>query len=100
VRQRIIIIEDERDIVELVRYNFRKEGFEIESFSRGREGLEYLRRNPADLATRATLANGICKDSAIRPRDPVPVVANRGTGMTPEWPRPAASDAGRITRFE
>jgi hypothetical protein len=39
VRQRIIIIEDERDIVELVRYNFRKEGFEIESFSRGREGL-------------------------------------------------------------
>jgi len=49
VRQRIIIIEDERDIVELVRYNFRKEGFEVESFSRGREGLEYLRRNSADL---------------------------------------------------
>jgi DNA-binding response OmpR family regulator len=49
VRQRVIIIEDERDIVELVRYNFRKEGFEVESFSRGREGLEYLRRNSADL---------------------------------------------------
>jgi phosphate regulon transcriptional regulator PhoB len=49
VRQRIVIIEDERDIVELVRYNFRKEGFEIECFFRGREGLEYLRRNPADL---------------------------------------------------
>jgi len=49
VRQRIIIIEDERDIVELVRYNFRKEGFEVESFSRGRDGLEYLRRSPADL---------------------------------------------------
>ncbi len=49
VRQRIIIIEDERDIVELVRYNFRKEGFEIESFSRGHEGLDYLRRNPTDL---------------------------------------------------
>ena len=49
MRQRVIIIEDERDIVELVRYNFRKEGFEVESFSRGRDGLEYLRRNPADL---------------------------------------------------
>jgi len=49
VRQRVIIIEDERDIVELVRYNFRKEGFEVESFSRGREGLDYLRRNSADL---------------------------------------------------
>ena len=49
MRQRVVIIEDERDIVELVRYNFRKEGFEVESFDRGREGLEYLRRHPADL---------------------------------------------------
>ena len=49
MRQRIIIIEDERDIVELVRYNFRKEGFDVESFSRGREGLDYLHRSPADL---------------------------------------------------
>jgi len=47
--QRIVIIEDEQDIVELVRYNFRKEGFEVESFGRGKEGLEYLRRNSADL---------------------------------------------------
>ena len=50
MRQRIVIIEDEKDIVELVRYNFRKEGFEVESFPRGNEGLEYLRRHPADLA--------------------------------------------------
>jgi len=49
VRQRIVIIEDEKDIVELVRYNFRREGFEVEGFGRGREGLEYLRRHPADL---------------------------------------------------
>ncbi len=33
----------------MVRYNFRKEGFEVESFGRGREGLEQLRRNPPDL---------------------------------------------------
>ena len=49
MRQRIAIIEDEADIVEMVRYNLRKEGFEVESFSRGREGLESLRRNPPDL---------------------------------------------------
>jgi phosphate regulon transcriptional regulator PhoB len=49
VRHRIVIIEDEKDIVELVRYNFRKEGFEVEGFGRGREGLEHLRRHPADL---------------------------------------------------
>ena len=45
----MVIIEDEKDIVELVRYNFRKEGFEVESFGRGREGLDYLRRSPADV---------------------------------------------------
>jgi len=49
VRQRIAIIEDEADIVEMVRYNLRKAGFEVESFARGREGLEHLRRNPPDL---------------------------------------------------
>jgi two-component system, OmpR family, alkaline phosphatase synthesis response regulator PhoP len=43
------MIEDERDIIELVKYNFRKEGFELESFSRGKEGLEHLRRSQADL---------------------------------------------------
>jgi phosphate regulon transcriptional regulator PhoB len=49
MRQRIAIIEDEPDIVEMVRYNFRKDGFEIESWARGKEGLEALRKNPPDL---------------------------------------------------
>ena len=49
MRPRIVLIEDEKDIVELVRYNFRKEGFEVTSFASGGQGLEYLRRNPADL---------------------------------------------------
>ncbi len=49
MRQRVVIIEDEADIVEMVRYNFRKEGFDIESFARGRDGLEALRRSPPDL---------------------------------------------------
>jgi two-component system alkaline phosphatase synthesis response regulator PhoP len=49
VRQQIAIIEDEKDIVDLVRYNFRKEGFEVESFASGRDGLEYIQKNPVDL---------------------------------------------------
>ena len=49
MRPRIVIIEDEKDIVELVRYNFRQEGFEVESFTRGGDGLEYLRRHSASL---------------------------------------------------
>jgi two-component system, OmpR family, alkaline phosphatase synthesis response regulator PhoP len=49
VAARIVIIEDEKDIVELIRYNLRKESLDVVGFGRGREGLEYLRRNPADL---------------------------------------------------
>ncbi len=49
MRQRIVIIEDEADIVEMVRYNFRKEGFDVESYARGKEGLEAVRRAPPDL---------------------------------------------------
>ncbi|MGH9431099.1 MAG: response regulator [Terriglobia bacterium] len=45
----IAIIEDEKDIVDLVRYTFRKEGYEVDSFLRGRDGLEHLRRTPVDL---------------------------------------------------
>ena len=44
-----MIIEDEADIVEMVRYNFRKAGFDVEGYSRGKDGLEALRRNPPDL---------------------------------------------------
>ena len=46
---RIVIIEDEPDIVQLVRYSFQKEGFQVESFGRGKDGLEHLRRKSPDL---------------------------------------------------
>ena len=46
---RIVMIEDEPDIVELVRYSFHKEGFQLDSFVRGKDGLDYLSRKPADL---------------------------------------------------
>ena len=49
VHPRVVIIEDENDIVELVRYNFRKEGFDIESFANGKDGLEYIRHNSVEL---------------------------------------------------
>jgi two-component system alkaline phosphatase synthesis response regulator PhoP len=49
VQPRIVIIEDEKDIVDLVRYNFGKQGFEVEGFLRGKEGLEHLRRKPGVL---------------------------------------------------
>ncbi len=49
VRKKIVIIEDEKDILDLVRYNFRKEGFEVQSFTHGRSGLDHVLQNSADL---------------------------------------------------
>lgn len=49
MRQRVVIIEDEKDIVELVSYNLRKEGFDVQRFGRGRDGLDHLRQKAADL---------------------------------------------------
>ncbi len=49
MRPRAVIIEDEPDIVEMVRYNFRKEGFDIDAFGRARDGVESIRRAPPDV---------------------------------------------------
>jgi len=46
----IVVIEDEKDIVDLVTYALRKEGFDVKSCTRGQEGLDLIRRGPADLA--------------------------------------------------
>src|ERR1700692_2062171 len=47
--KRILIIEDDRDIVELVRYNLANEGFEVSSAGDGIAGLTQLRKSPPDL---------------------------------------------------
>jgi len=47
--KRILIIEDDRDIVELVRYNLANEGFEVTAVGDGASGLANLRRLAPDL---------------------------------------------------
>jgi phosphate regulon transcriptional regulator PhoB len=47
--KRIQIIEDDRDIVELVRYNLANEGYEVQSSPDGISGLAQLRKSPPDL---------------------------------------------------
>jgi two-component system phosphate regulon response regulator PhoB len=48
-RERILLIEDEPDIAEVLQYNLGKEGFEVELAHRGDSGLEALRRQAPDL---------------------------------------------------
>jgi phosphate regulon transcriptional regulator PhoB len=45
----ILVIEDDRDIVELVRYNLEKEGFRVIAIGDGVSGLAQLRKSAPDL---------------------------------------------------
>ena len=47
--QRILVIDDEPDLLELVRVNLRQAGFEVELAATGSEAIERLRRSPPDL---------------------------------------------------
>ncbi|MBW1685476.1 MAG: response regulator transcription factor [Deltaproteobacteria bacterium] len=47
--QRILVIDDEPDLLELVRVNLRQAGFEVELAATGSEAIESLRRSPPDL---------------------------------------------------
>ena len=45
----VVVVEDEADILELIRYSFRKERFEVSTFETGEPALDFLRRNSVDL---------------------------------------------------
>ena len=47
--KRILIIEDDRDIIELVRYNLVNEGFQVSAASDGAAGLASLKKSPPDI---------------------------------------------------
>ena len=47
--KRILIIEDDRDIVELVRYNLVNEGFQVAAAFDGNSGLATIKKTPPDL---------------------------------------------------
>ena len=45
----ILVIDDEEDLIELVRYNLNKEGFEVIGAGDGESGLKQVRQNRPDL---------------------------------------------------
>jgi two-component system phosphate regulon response regulator PhoB len=46
---RILIVEDELDVADLVAHHLRKAGFQVEVVNNGREALEQIRRHPPNL---------------------------------------------------
>ena len=49
LRARILVIEDDKDIVELVRYNLEKDGYQVTACGDGATGLAQIRKSPPDL---------------------------------------------------
>lgn len=49
MREKILIVEDEPDIVKMLDYNLKKEGFRITSASDGREALRRVERDRPDI---------------------------------------------------
>jgi two-component system, OmpR family, phosphate regulon response regulator PhoB len=47
--KRVLLIEDDRDIVELVRYNLEREGFQVAAAGDGFTGLAQVRKSPPDI---------------------------------------------------
>jgi phosphate regulon transcriptional regulator PhoB len=47
--KRVLLIEDDRDIVELVRYNLEREGFQVAAATDGATGLAQVRKTPPDI---------------------------------------------------
>ncbi|HKK70194.1 MAG TPA: response regulator [Candidatus Krumholzibacteria bacterium] len=48
-RERIIAIEDEPDILEVIQYNLRREGYEVAGVENGEDGLNLVRKENPDL---------------------------------------------------
>src|SRR5260221_13553370 len=47
--KRVLLIEDDRDIGELVRYNLEREGFQVAAATDGASGLAQIRKTPPDI---------------------------------------------------
>ncbi|HYR79625.1 MAG TPA: response regulator, partial [Candidatus Dormibacteraeota bacterium] len=49
IQYRVLIVEDDADIRELIRYNLAQEGFVVEEAADGAQALERVRRRVPDL---------------------------------------------------
>ncbi|MBM3991101.1 MAG: response regulator [Planctomycetes bacterium] len=85
-REKIAVIEDEADILEVVEYNLRREGYLVVSSRNGKEGLERIRKENPDLVLLDLMLPGldgleVCKRlqaDAVTEAIPVIMVTARG----------------------
>jgi two-component system phosphate regulon response regulator PhoB len=58
-RKTVLVVDDERDLVDLISYNLKRSGFEVKSAYNGNEALEIARSSPPDLIILDLMLPGI-----------------------------------------
>lgn len=48
-KQHVLVVDDEEDLLELIRYNLSKEGYRVDCVATGEEALEHARRDLPDI---------------------------------------------------
>jgi DNA-binding response OmpR family regulator len=85
-RQRVLIVEDEEDILNLLRFNLQKSGFDVITSGDGREAMELARRHAPDLVLLDIMLPGldgfeVCRELKSDPKTrltPVIMLTARG----------------------
>ena len=58
-KERILVIDDEKDLLELLEYNLSKEGYQVSGLTSGEAALKAVRINPPDLIVLDLMLPGI-----------------------------------------
>ena len=58
-REKVLVVEDEEDILELIRYNLEREGYRVTGVATGEEGLRAVTREHPDLVVLDLMLPGI-----------------------------------------
>ena len=58
-KEKILVVEDEESILELVTFNLKKEGYEVEGVTTGEEALDYARTSSPDLIVLDLMLPGV-----------------------------------------
>lgn len=78
--KRILVVEDEKDILELIRYNLTKNGYQVLAAVSGEEALRLVRQNSPDLVVLDLMLPGIdgldvCRDlKSDSQTAPIPII--------------------------